>query len=330
MTQLNSRQSPLLDIKDLNVRFKTRDGLAYALNGVSLQLHQGEFIGIIGESGSGKSLTAMSVIRLIQTPPGIITANRLNYNGLDILTASEKQMRRIRGNEIAMIFQDPMTCLNPVLTIGLQMKEIVSLHMGLKGAALEKACVRLLEQVGISAAQKRMKAYPHQMSGGMRQRVMIAMAISCNPAILLADEPTTALDVTIQDQIIRLIRSLAKEMNMAMVLITHNFGAVAGSVDRVIVMYAGRIVESGTTEMIFHSPRHPYTRALLKSIPSVAGQGNRRLHTIPGHLPNPLNQPRGCSFMPRCTQVMDKCNTAVPQLLETESGHQAACWRLHP
>ena len=329
MTMTGTNTSPLLDIKDLRVRFKTRDGMVDAVNGVSFNLFPGEALGIVGESGCGKSVSAMSILKLIPTPPAIIEAEKMTFDGMNIKDAREKEMRKIRGNEIAMIFQDPMTCLNPVLTVGKQMGEILELHRGLKGNEQKNECIRLLEQVGISAAETRLKAFPHQLSGGMRQRVMIAMAISCNPQILLADEPTTALDVTIQDQITKLMKSLAKDLNMAMILITHNFGAVAGNADRVIVMYAGEIVESGTSLEIFHHPKHPYTTALLSSIPSVTQAEQRRLYAIPGNLPNPLNLPHGCNFLPRCEFGFEKCRAQNPILEEVDQapGHFVACWR---
>lgn len=327
MTGMNENR--LLNIKNLRVRFKTRDGMVDAVNGVSFSLGAGESLGIVGESGCGKSVTAMSILKLIPEPPAIIEADQMVFDGMEIIGAKKKVMRKIRGNEIAMIFQDPMTCLNPVLTVGKQMGELLELHRNLKGTDQKDECIRLLEQVGISAAETRLKAYPHQLSGGMRQRVMIAMAISCNPQILLADEPTTALDVTIQDQITKLMKSLAQKMNMAMILITHNFGAVAGNTDRLIVMYAGEIVESGSTLEVFHRSKHPYTSALLDSIPSVTEKEQHRLYAIPGTLPNPLNLPPGCNFLPRCEYAFEKCLAQNPILEEVddEPGHYVSCWR---
>jgi oligopeptide/dipeptide ABC transporter ATP-binding protein len=329
MTATRMDEKKLLDIKNLQIRFKTRDGMVQAVNGVSFNLKAGESLGIVGESGCGKSVSAMSILKLIPEPPAIIEAEKMDFDGMDITNAKKREMRKIRGNEIAMIFQDPMTCLNPVLTIGRQMGELLELHRRLKGQEVKDESVRLLEQVGISAAETRLKAYPHQLSGGMRQRVMIAMAISCNPKILLADEPTTALDVTIQDQITKLMKSLAEKMNMAMILITHNFGAVAGNTDRLIVMYAGEIVESGKTLEVFHNSKHPYTTALLKSIPSVTEKEQHRLYAIPGTLPNPLNLPPGCNFLPRCEFAFEKCLEHNPVLEEVgeEPGHFVSCWR---
>ncbi len=325
--ETNNPGPAVLDVENLRVRFKIRDGIVEAVNNISFNLFPGEALGIVGESGCGKSITALSILKLVPCPPGIIEADRLSFNGTDLFASNEKQMRKIRGNRISMIFQDPMTCLNPVLTIGKQIGEILRLHRGLKDDELKSECVRLLEVVGISAAETRLKAYPHQLSGGMRQRVMIAMGISCNPSILLADEPTTALDVTIQDQILKLMKSLSEKMNMALILITHNFGAVAGSTDRIIVMYAGEIVESASTVEIFHHPFHPYTEALLKSIPSVTEVEQTRLFTIPGNLPNPMNLPGGCNFAPRCQYVFGRCRQESPGFKEEQPGHWVACWR---
>ncbi|MCP4755948.1 MAG: ABC transporter ATP-binding protein [Proteobacteria bacterium] len=330
MNTVEKEKKPILEIEGLRVRFKTRDGIVNAVNDVSFDLYPGESLGIVGESGCGKSISAMSILRLVPCPPGIIEGKRMSFNDIDLLGAKEKRMRQIRGNRISMIFQDPMTCLNPVLTIGKQMGEILQLHRGLKGKPLKDECIRLLEIVGISAAETRLNSYPHQLSGGMRQRVMIAMGISCNPDILLADEPTTALDVTIQDQIIRLLKSLSDELGMAMILITHNFGAVAGSTDRVIVMYAGEIVETASTMNIFHNPLHPYTTALLNSIPSVTEEEQHRLYAIPGNLPNPMNLPKGCSFATRCEHVFDKCRQESPSLRQEGDNHYVSCWRTQP
>jgi oligopeptide/dipeptide ABC transporter ATP-binding protein len=321
-------RKPILVVDRLKVRFLTRDGTVNAVRDVSFNLYPGESLGIVGESGCGKSVTALSILRLISKPHGDLKADRLRFNGTNLLAATEKEMRKIRGNRISMIFQDPMTSLNPVLTIGRQMGEVLELHRGLKGRKLKDECIRLLEMVGISAAELRLKSYPHQLSGGMRQRVMIAMAVSCNPSILLADEPTTALDVTIQDQILKLIRSLAADLDMTTVLITHNFGAAAGTTDRIIVMYAGKIVEEASTIQLFQNPKHPYTIGLLNSIPSVTGQERKRLFSIQGNLPNPIMIPRGCSFAPRCEMVIETCSKNSPALEAVEKDHQAACWRI--
>jgi oligopeptide/dipeptide ABC transporter ATP-binding protein len=321
-------RTPILQISSLSVNFATRDGIVQAVRDVSFDLYPGEALGIVGESGCGKSVTALSILKLIPPKSASLSADQMSFNGTDLLTASAGTMRKIRGNQISMIFQDPMTCLNPVLTIGKQMSEVITLHRGLKGQELRKECIRLLEMVGISAAEMRLKSYPHQLSGGMRQRVMIAMGVSCNPAILLADEPTTALDVTIQDQILRLIRSLAHELDMSIILITHNFGAVAGNTDRIVVMYAGKIVETAKSLELFHNPRHPYTIGLLQSIPSVTSEEKVRLFSIPGNLPNPIKIPEGCSFAPRCEMAIEICTKTHPELEEVAPGHHAACWRI--
>jgi len=328
MTGVTHRGKPILEVEDLRVHFRTRDGLVQAVRGISYDLFGGEALGIVGESGCGKSVSAMALLRLIQCPPGRIMAERIVLDGLDIQKATEKEMRKIRGNRISMIFQDPMTSLNPVLTVGRQMGEMMELHLGIKGRAVAKRSIELLEMVGISAPEMRLKSYPHQLSGGMRQRVMIAMAVSCNPDILLADEPTTALDVTIQDQILRLIQRLARELNMATVLITHNFGAVAGTSDRIIVMYAGVIVEMADSMDLFHKPYHPYAVGLLHSIPQIHEEEQRRLYSIKGRLPSPINLPPGCCYAPRCEHVFDRCLREVPELKEVEPGHFVACWKV--
>jgi len=321
-------RSSILEVEGLSVDFKTRDGLVQAVRDVSFNLFPGESLGIVGESGCGKSVTALSLLRLIQCPPGRIEATRMAFNGADILRASESEMREIRGNKISMIFQDPMTSLNPVLTIGKQMSEIMELHLGLKGKEVQARSVELLDMVGISAPEMRLKSYPHQLSGGMRQRVMIAMAVSCDPSILLADEPTTALDVTIQDQILRLIKRLAKEFHMATILITHNFGAVAGISDRIIVMYAGEIVETAQSAELFHNPQHPYTIGLLNSIPRVHEEEYARLFSIKGKIPSPINLPPGCCYGPRCEHVFENCTKNRPSLEEIQTGHYVACWKV--
>jgi oligopeptide transport system ATP-binding protein len=320
--------TPILEVDGLKVRFNTRDGMVHAVNGISFNLYRGESLGIVGESGCGKSVTTLSLLQLIPCPPGVVEANRIMFNGTDLLNASEKKMMKIRGNKISMVFQDPMTSLNPVLTIGKQMGEVIKLHLKLSDKEIKEECIKLLDMVGISAAETRLKSYPHQLSGGMRQRVMIAMGISCHPSILLADEPTTALDVTIQDQIIRLLKSLAQQLNMATILITHNFGTVAGNTDRVIVMYAGNIVESAPTMELFHHPKHPYTIALLHSIPRVTEEEQAKLYSIQGNLPSPLNLPEGCSFAPRCESVIDICLKETPPLKQKGTDHHVSCWRM--
>lgn len=322
-------QKPILDVEGLDVKFYLRDGVLNAVRDISFSLYPGESLGVVGESGCGKSVTFLSVMRLIPSPPGRIQANTLRFDGTDLLKLSEKEMQRIRGNRISMVFQDPMTSLNPVLTIGKQMKEVLKLHLKLKEPDLEDRCIELLTKVGISEPQMRLNSYPHQLSGGLRQRVMIAIALSCNPTILLADEPTTALDVTIQDQILRLIRSLAKDLGAATVLITHNFGAVAGTTDRILVMYAGKIVETALTADLFRQPLHPYTRSLLKSIPRVDKETQERLFSIPGAPPDLMRElVRGCAFIARCPVGDDYCYHHLPPLEEHRPGHYAACWKV--
>jgi oligopeptide transport system ATP-binding protein len=323
-----NNDKPILQVEDLHVQFSTRDGLLRAVRGVSFNLYPGEALGLVGESACGKSVTALSILRLIQCPPGNIEAKKVVFDETDITQATEKQMRNIRGKRISMIFQDPMTSLNPVLSVGKQMSEIIQLHMDLKGDEVKNRCIDLLKMVGLSAPEMRLKSYPHQLSGGMRQRVMIAMAISCNPDILLADEPTTALDVTIQDQILRLVRSLAQRLNMATILITHNFGAVSGNTDRIIVMYAGKIVEAAETMELFHNPLHPYTRGLLQSIPKVEEEEYDRLFSIKGMVPSPIRVFPGCSYAPRCESAMDECTNDTPSLIEKREEHYVSCWKV--
>ena len=323
-----NNNKPILQVENLRTQFGTRDGILRAVRGISFDLRPGEALGLVGESGCGKSVSALSVLRLIQSPPGLIEADRIIFDGMDMQKLTERNLRKIRGNRISMIFQDPMTSLNPVFTIWKQMSETMELHLDLKGRELWNRCIDLLKMVGISAPEMRLKSYPHQLSGGMRQRVMIAIAISCNPDILLADEPTTALDVTIQDQILRLIRSLARDLNMATVLITHNFGAVSGNTDRIIVMYAGKIVETAETMDLFHNPLHPYTRALLRSIPKIEEQEQKRLFAIKGMVPNLLRDLVGCSYAPRCESAMDECTRTSPSILEKVEGHHVSCWKV--
>lgn len=328
MTAQAHNLDPILTVDGLKVNFHTRDGLVQAVRDISFKLYPGEALGIVGESGCGKSVTALSTMRLIDCPPGHIEARKMTFKGTDLVNAPEKQLRKIRGNEISMIFQDPMTCLNPVLTIYKQMSEIMRLHLGLNANEARERAIELLGQVGISAPEMRLKSYPHQLSGGIRQRVMIAMAISCNPAILLADEPTTALDVTIQDQILRLVKSLANSLQMATILITHNLGAVAGLSNRIIVMYAGQIVETAESNELFHNPLHPYTEGLLSSIPRVDAEEQKRLFSIKGKLPSPIFIPKGCSFSPRCAYAFDTCSEQSPSLEEKGNGHFVSCWKV--
>ena len=317
----------LLEIKDLRTYFFTEEGVVRAVDGVTWHLDEGETLGLVGESGCGKSVTAMSILRLVQNPPGRIVDGSIIFEGQDLLQVDDAEMRSIRGNRIAMVFQEPMTSLNPVLTIGQQIKEAITLHLGLQDAESTARAVELLEMVGIPEADTRLSDYPHQFSGGMRQRVMIAMALSCNPKLLIADEPTTALDVTIQAQILEIMARLSKELGTAVLVITHNLGVVARYADRVNVMYAGKIVESGTAVDIFKRPRHPYTVGLMTSVPRLDETEKVRLATIEGQPPLLIQPIEGCSFEPRCAWAIDKCVTDPPPLEEKEPGHMAACWR---
>ncbi|MCH7580035.1 MAG: ABC transporter ATP-binding protein [Chloroflexi bacterium] len=318
--------APLLQIKDLRTSFFTDDGVVRAVDGVTYDLEEGETLGLVGESGCGKSVSALSILRLIPTPPGKIVGGEVIFEGEDLLKVSEDEIRHVRGNQIAMVFQEPMTSLNPVLTIGRQLTEALELHLDMdQGAALRRA-VQLLEMVGISDAQTRVSDYPHQFSGGMRQRVMIAMALSCNPKVLLADEPTTALDVTIQAQVLEILARLSRELGTAIIIITHNLGVVARYADRVNVMYAGRIVESGTAKELYANPRHPYTLGLLKSVPRLDQARKTKLDPIEGVPPDLINMPKGCSFYPRCSYRVDKCAQETPPLAAVNEKHYAACW----
>ena len=316
---------PLLEVKDLKVSFRTEDGLVRAVDGISFSVDEGEVVGIVGESGSGKSVTMMSVMRLINDPNAIYEGEIL-YKGRNLMGVSQDAMREVRGEEIAMIFQDPMTSLNPVYTVGWQIEEQLNEHNDLnKGQARQRA-IALLTQVGIPKPEQRIDDYPHQFSGGMRQRVMIALALSCNPDLLIADEPTTALDVTIQAQILELVKSLKREFGSAVVLITHDLGVVADIADRILVMYAGRIVEEGNKEQIFYDPQHPYTWGLLGSIARLDRPKARRLTAIAGQPPSLINRPQGCSFRPRCPQAFDRCRSEDPKLTgKVGDGHVDAC-----
>jgi len=317
---------PLLEVRNLETQFKTQDGLVKAVNNVSFHVERGETLGIVGESGSGKSVTSLSLMRLIPSPPGKIAGGEIIFDGENLLDLSEEEMRHIRGNRIAMIFQDPMTSLNPVLTVGRQITESLELHMKMSGAEARKRAIDLLGMVGIPSAAGRLEDYPHQFSGGMRQRVVIAMALSCNPELLIADEPTTALDVTIQAQILELINRLKNELGTAVIIITHDLGVVAGMSDRVNVMYAGRIVEEGNTAEIFSNPRMPYTIGLLRSLPRLDEREGRRLTPIRGLPPDLINLPQVCPFSPRCDYfVAGKCDQMVPPLRPVGPDHRAAC-----
>ncbi len=316
----------LLDVNNLKTRFHTPEGTVFAVNGISFNLDEGETLAVVGESGCGKSVTMLSVLSLIAIPPGEINSGTALYRGANLLTMVEDDLEHIRGKEISMIFQDPMTSLNPVLTIGRQIKEPLRTHMGMNAKQAERRAIELLEWVGIPEPAKRLSNYPHQFSGGMRQRVMIAMALACNPSILIADEPTTALDVTIQAQIIELVKRMREQMGMAIIWITHDLGVVAGLAERVIVMYAGFIVEEAGVDELYEDPRHPYTLALLDALPRSDRRRDRRLKSIPGAPPNLVVEPHGCPFSPRCEIAVEKCTTQNPVLSTVSPDHKIACW----
>jgi oligopeptide transport system ATP-binding protein len=318
--------SALMEVKDLTTRFHTEDGTVFAVNGVSYQIEEGETLGIVGESGCGKSVHALSIMRLIPIPPGEIAKGEVNFMGRNLLELNADDMRDVRGAQIAMVFQDPMTSLNPVLTIGSQITEALQLHLGLDKTAAKERAAELLGLVGIPNAKERLNDYPHQFSGGMRQRVMIAIALSCNPQLLIADEPTTALDVTIQAQIIDLVRKLRDAIGMAIIWITHDLGIVAGLAQRVIVMYAGFIVEKASVEDLYADPRHPYTLGLLGSLPRVDRDRQERLTSILGLPPDLIGLPPGCPFAPRCPFVIERCHVENPPLTRVGPHHEAACW----
>jgi len=322
----------LLEVKDLRTHFFTQEGVVKAVDGVSYDLQEGETLGLVGESGCGKSVSALSLMRLVQDPPGRIVGGQVLFEGRDLLTISEDEMRAIRGNRIAMIFQEPMTSLNPVLTINRQLSEALELHLKLDKAAARRRSVELLDMVGISEADRRIDDYPHQFSGGMRQRVMIAMGMSCNPKLLLADEPTTALDVTIQAQVLEIVKKLTSEMGTAIIIITHNLGVVARYADRVNVMYAGRIIERATAKGLYGEPSHPYTLGLLNSVPRLDEALKEKLDPIEGLPPDLVNLPPGCPFVPRCKfyrenkDRLQKCVEIYPPLFQVAKDHVAACW----
>jgi len=319
---------PLLELRNLRTEFHTEEGIIPALNDVSFSLDSGETLGIVGESGCGKSVTALSIMGLLPYS-GKIRSGSIHFKGQDLLQKSEKEMRGIRGKEISMIFQEPMTSLNPVYTIGNQLVEAIMIHQKIDKQTAMKKAVEALRMVRIPSPEKRVKEYPHQLSGGMRQRVMIAMSLACNPQVLIADEPTTALDVTIQAQILKIMGALKDELGTAIILITHDLGVVAEMAQRVLVMYGGKVVEQGLVEAIFENPLHPYTEGLLKSIPSV-DQDKEKLHVIKGSVPHPLRLPKGCSFNPRCPYAIDLCREKAPELTETESNHFVRCWLRMP
>jgi oligopeptide transport system ATP-binding protein len=315
----------LLQVRGLATHFHTEDGVVRAVDGVSFGLERGRTLGLVGESGSGKSVTNLSILRLVPQPPGRIAAGEIRFDGRDLLRLSEAEMRAIRGKRISMIFQDPMTSLNPYLRVGRQLTEVLELHERAGRAEARRRAIEMLERVGIPAAARRFDDHPHRLSGGMRQRVMIAMALLCRPELLLADEPTTALDVTIQAQILELIQELRDELGTAVVLVTHDLGVVAGRTDEVLVMYAGRIVERAPTPALFASPRHPYTLGLLNSIPRL-DRDEDTLTPIPGRPPDLVRPAPGCAFAPRCGFVQERCRLERPELRPVGPGHEAACW----
>ncbi len=316
----------LLDVRSLRTQFHTSAGVIRAVDGVSWDVRKGETVALVGESGCGKSVSALSVLRLVSAPAGRIVDGEIIFKGRNLLSLPEEEMRRIRGREIGMIFQEPMTSLNPVLTIGRQLTETLETHLGTTSAQAEARAAELLSLVGITDGARRLGQYPHQFSGGMRQRIMIAMALSCDPALVLADEPTTALDVTIQAQILELMKSLSRRLGVAMLIITHNLGVVARYADRVNVMYAGKIVERATARELYANPRHPYTLGLLRSVPRLDEPRRARLQPIPGQPPDLSRLPVGCSFAPRCAYAVDRCREQQPPLEEVADAHVSACW----
>jgi peptide/nickel transport system ATP-binding protein len=321
----------ILEIDNLQTHFFTAAGVVRAVDGVSYRVRSGETLGVVGESGCGKSVTALSILRLVADPPGRIVGGTIRFAGANLLDLRESEMEGIRGNDISMIFQEPMTSLNPLLTVGRQISEAIALHRGLSQRDARAQAVEMLRRVHIPEAERRVDAYPHQLSGGMRQRVMIAMAVSCDPKVLIADEPTTALDVTIQAQILELMRELQERLDTAIILITHDMGVVAENADRVVVMYAGKKVEEASAEALFERPGHPYTKGLLGSIPNleVAAHANARrprLNEIKGMVPSLADLPKGCTFAPRCAFATAECRAAYPPLLQHRTGHWIACW----
>ncbi len=316
----------LVEVKNLKTYFYTEEGVVKAVDGVDYEIYPGETLGIVGESGCGKSVTSLSIMRLVESPPGRIEAGEIKFQGQDLTKLSEKEMRKIRGNDISMIFQEPMTSLNPVYTVGDQIAEAIMLHKGVKRKEAMRQAVDMLQKVGIPLPEQRVNEYPHQLSGGMRQRVMIAMALSCDPKLLIADEPTTALDVTIQAQILELMNDLKESYGMSIMMITHDLGVIAEVSDRVAVMYAGKVVEYTDVETLFDDPKHPYTWGLMNSIPKLDKDVDR-LEAIPGSVPSPLNFPEGCKFNTRCPLAEGKCFEVEPPLEEAAKGHKVRCWR---
>jgi len=319
--------APLLEVSNLKTVFRQGDAFVEAVNGVSFDVRRGETVAIVGESGSGKSITAMSIMGLIPSPPGEIVAGRIEFDGRDLLELDDEQMRQVRGNEIAMIFQEPMSSLNPVLTIGWQLAEPIRIHRRARGRAnVWRRCCELLGQVRIAEPERRLASYPHEFSGGMRQRVMIAMGLACEPKLIIADEPTTALDVTVQAQVLELLRDVTRQTGSSMILITHDLGVVARYADRINVMYAGHIVECGTAADIFHAPKHPYTLGLMRSIPRLDQPVGVRLEPIDGQPPDLAHLPPGCPFSPRCRHAVERCRRERPPMTRVSADHWRACW----
>ncbi len=316
----------VLEVNDLRTYFFTPEGVVKAVDGVSYDVKEGETMALVGESGCGKTVSALSIMRLIPIPPGKIVSGRISFNGKDLSALDDEEIRKIRGKEIAMVFQEPMTSLNPVLTIGRQLTETLEVHLNMNREDGARRAAEVLKLVGIPDPERRLTQYPHQFSGGMRQRVMIAMALTCDPKLILADEPTTALDVTIQAQILELLKELSRRLGVAMVIITHNLGVVARYADRVNVMYAGKVIESGASMEIYHHPQHPYTLGLLHSVPRLDKPRREKLDPIEGQPPDLINLPPGCSFRPRCRFAGEKCGEEIPPLTDLGEGHGCACW----
>ncbi len=323
---MNTTEKPLLEVKNLETYIPTPEGEIKPVNNVSFSIHKGEIVALVGESGSGKSVSSLSIMGLNASAIKYKPESNISFNGKNLLKLKEKEMRKIRGNDIAMIFQDPMFSLNPVHPIGKQIAESIVLHKKVKYKEAAKTALDLLNKVGIPDAERRLNDYPHQLSGGMRQRVMIAIALACDPQLLIADEPTTALDVTIQAQVLSLLRNLQQEFGISILLITHDLGVVAETADCVLVMYCGKIVEEGTVEDIFEKPLHPYTKGLMASIPALYGPSKEKLDAIPGIVPNPLELPEGCNFITRCEHATEKCSQEAPTLLQHPSGSRVSCW----
>jgi len=323
---ITTKTNTIVSVENLKTYFYTEDGEVPAIDGVSFEVKKGETLAIVGESGSGKSVTSLSIMQLIPSPPGKIVDGDIRFHNESLLEKTEKEMRAIRGNQISMIFQEPMTSLNPVFKIGDQIAESLMLHQKLSRKEAVDEAVRLLKLVGIPEAERRVNQYPHELSGGMRQRVMIAIALACNPELLIADEPTTALDVTIQNQILALLKKLKEQSNMSIMLITHDLGVVAEMADRVVVMYSGQVVEQGDVFTIFENPKHPYTEGLLRSMPS-AEKRTGKLYAIDGVVPNPLNLPKGCRFAPRCEYATDLCHNEMPEILSMQNEEEVRCWK---